>query len=149
MQSAQSIAGRLRWSNDRVKSLFPLTRSQILALSDEQTESIDALLFRYGSLVSQIQDHIFRYALELEQEDVQSMSNRDKTLAMEQFGAIDSARAFANVAEIRNKLMHDYPDDLAKQVDRINFAYSKVELLLQCVEKLDEHVKLRVQECGE
>jgi len=82
---------------------------------------MDAYLFRYGSLVSNIQDSIFKTICELEQESVSTMSNRDKTNLMERLGALPSAQVFASLVVIRNKLMHEYPEEAQKHFDKINF----------------------------
>jgi len=82
---------------------------------------MDAYLFRYGLLVSNIQDSIFKTIGELEQESVSTMGNRDKTNLMERLGALPSAQVFASLVVIRNKLMHVYPEEAQKHLDRINF----------------------------
>lgn len=98
--------------------------SRLEHLSDTDMEVMDAYLFRYGSLVSNIQDSIFKSIGELEQEPVSAMSDRDKANLMERLGALPSAQVFASLAIIRNKLMHEYPEEAQKHLDRINFITS-------------------------
>ena len=123
LDASASIANRLVYSIYRALdlNLAPLSMEKLAHLSDTELEVMDAYLFRYGSLVSNIQDSVFKTIGELEQESVSTMSNRDKTNLMERLGALPSAQAFATLAVIRNKLMHEYPEEAQKHLDRINF----------------------------
>ncbi len=49
------------------------------------------------------------------------ISNRDQSNLMERLGALPSAEDFSSLAVIRNKLMHDYPEETQKHSYRINF----------------------------
>ena len=116
-------ADRLVYSIGRIRNLglSPLTMGKLSVLSDADMEVMDAFIYRYGSLVANIQDAIFKSIGEIEQEPVNTMSNRDKSNLMERLGALPSAEEFSSIAYIRNKLMHDYPEEAQKQLDRMNF----------------------------
>jgi hypothetical protein len=94
-------------------------------------EMIDAYLFRYGSLASNLQDAVFKSIGEIEQEPVSTMSNRDRTVLMERVGALPSADDFSLVSIIRNRLMHEYPEETKKQIDRINFVMDESPQLVE------------------
>lgn len=121
---AQRI-GKLQQSVDRVEHLFPMTTERAATLTDDEEESIDALILRYSQCVSMIQDQIFRGIALLEQEDLTDKSNRDKALLMEKLGAIQSAADFGSASLLRNKLAHHYPDQSNAQVERINLAFDE------------------------
>ena len=123
IEASAHIADRLTYSIGRALShgIAPLTIEKLERLTDSDMEIMDAYLYRYGSLISNIQDDIFKAVGELEQEPVSSMSNRDKANLMERIGALPSAETFASLAIIRNKLMHEYPEEAQKQLERINF----------------------------
>ena len=146
-----SVADRLTYSITKARrlDLDPLSMEKLAVLSDDEMEVVDAYLFRYGSLVSNIQDAIFKSIGEVEQEQVSTMSNRDKTNLMERLGALPSAEEFSSLAVLRNKLMHDYPEELQKHLDRINFITSEsprlVEVFLgiaKYAEKFDIHISM-------
>ncbi len=128
-----SIADRLAYSISKAKrlNLDPLSIEKLAVLSDDEMEVIDAYLFRYGSLVSNIQDAIFKSIGEVEQEPVSTMSNRDKSNLMERLGALPSAEEFSSLAIVRNKLMHDYPEEMQKHLDRVNFITSEAPRLVE------------------
>ena len=128
-----NIADRLAYSIGRARALglAPLTVEKLASLSDNDMEVLDAYIFRYGSLVSNIQDSIFKSIAEVEQEPVSTMSNRDKTNLMERLGALPSAERFSSLAVIRNKLMHDYPEEMQKHLERLNFITDEAPRLVE------------------
>ncbi|HET9112666.1 MAG TPA: hypothetical protein VFN66_02205 [Burkholderiales bacterium] len=122
LEVTASVADRLVYSINKAQrlGLVPLVMEKLKSISDDEMETMDAYLFRYGSLVSNIQDSIFKSIGDIEQESVKDMSNRDKTNLMERIGVLPSAVEFSSLAIIRNKLMHDYPEEMQKHLDRIN-----------------------------
>ncbi len=128
-----SVADRLAYSIKKARrlDLAPLRMDKLAGLSDDEMEVLDAYLFRYGSLVSNIQDALFKSIGELEQEPVSTMSNRDKTNLMERLGALPSAEEFSSLAVLRKRLMHDYPEEMQKHLDRINFITSESPRLVE------------------
>lgn len=130
MQACAQRISKLQQSLDKIQGLFPLTLQSAAALTDEEEESIDALILRYSQCVSMIQDQIFRGIAYLEQEDVSDKSNRDKALLMEKLGAIQSAAAFGTAILLRNKLAHHYPDESKTQLERINLAVEESRFVI-------------------
>lgn len=103
---------------------FPLDLDRLAGLTDEQKESIDALILRYSQCVSMLQDQIFRGIAIAEQENLSDKSNRDKTLLMEKLGVIQSADAFGTAAILRNKFSHHYPEKSKDQLNKLNLRTS-------------------------
>ena len=65
---------KLAYSVNKNRELFPLGIGTVTMLTDEQEESIDALILRYAQSVSMIQDQIFRGIAYAEQEDLSDKS---------------------------------------------------------------------------
>lgn len=152
LSSSLSISDRLSYSIHKAdkQKMHSLTVEQIKNLNDDDLELLDAYLFRYGSLVSSIQDGLFKTIAEIEMEPFNKLSNRDKTNLMERLGALPSAQAFSSLAIIRNKLMHEYPDDIDKHAERINSIIDKssdlIYVLIDIIkysEKFDIHMDLQ------
>ena len=137
---AQRI-GKLRLSIDKTKGLFPLTTQGVAALTDDEEESIDALILRYSQCVSMIQDQIFRGIAYLEQEDIGDKSNRDKALLMEKLGAIQSADEFGTAALLRNKFAHHYPDQSQSRVDRLNLVIEESAFVVLAFASIEAHLR--------
>ena len=133
LDASLHVANRLAYSISRALELgiAPLSMERLDQFGDLEMEVMDAYLYRYGSLVSNIQDSIFKSIGEIENEPVTTMSNRDKANLMERIGALPSAQAFSTFVVIRNKLMHDYPEEAQKQLDRLNFITSEAPNLVR------------------
>lgn len=121
---------KLGYSLNKSRVLFPMTRERIESLSDDQEESIDALILRYSQCVSMIQDQVFRGIAYVEQEDISDKSNRDKSLLMEKLGAIKSADDFGSAAVLRNKFSHYYPEEVDLRIERLNLIVEEAEFVI-------------------
>jgi len=122
---------KLTYSLNKNRYLFPLAIETINSLTDEQEESLDALILRYSQSVSMIQEQIFRGIAYAEQEDISDKSNRDKVLLMEKLGAIRSADDFGTAALLRNKFSHHYPEDAGQRIERLNLVVQEAELVIE------------------
>lgn len=121
---------KLAYSLNKNRTLFPITLARVEALTDDQEESIDALILRYSQCVAMIQDQIFRGIAYVEQEDLSDKSNRDKTRLMEKLGAIQSADDFGTAAILRNKFSHHYPEEASLRIERLNLVVAEAEYVI-------------------
>ncbi len=132
---------KLRFSIQKNASLFPLTPALLASLSDEQEESIDALILRYSQCVSMMQDQLFRGIAYLEQEDISDKSNRDKTLLMEKLGAIKSAEDFGTATMLRNKFSHHYPEETIDRLERLNLVMNEADFVITCFSNISAYLE--------
>ncbi len=132
---------KLAYSLDKNQKLFPMDAERISALTDEEEESIDALILRYAQCVSMIQDQIFRGIAYAEQEDLSDKSNRDKSLLMEKLGAIRSAEEFGTAASLRNKFAHHYPEESAARIERLNLVITEASFVVETFEQISRYLE--------
>lgn len=137
---AQRIV-KLRQSVEKLEHLLPLNLQAAAALSDEEEESLDALILRYSQCVSMIQDQIFRGIAHVEQEDITDKSNRDKALLMEKLGAIQSAEAFGTAIMLRNKFSHHYPDESKVHIERINLIIEESRFVIATFAAISDYLR--------
>ncbi len=128
--------GKLAYSLNKNRVLFPLSIETVSHLSDEQEESVDALILRYSQSVAMIQDQIFRGIAYAEQEDLSDKSNRDKLLLMEKLGAIRSANDFGTAAVLRNKFAHHYPEAVTDRIARLNLVVEEADFVIEVFKEL-------------
>ena len=121
---------KLAWSLNKNRALFPLTPAGVAALTDDQEESIDALILRYAQCVAMIQEQLFRGIAYVEREDMSDKSNRDKARLMEKLGAIQSADDFGTAAVLRNKFSHHYPEEASLRIERLNLVMAEAEYVI-------------------
>lgn len=134
---------KLTYSLNKNRDLFPLIIKSVAHFSDEQEESIDALILRYSQIVAMIQDQIFRGIAYLEQEDLSNKSNRDKVLLMEKLGAIRSADEFGTAAVLRNKFAHHYPETIVDRIARLNLVIEEADFVIGVFEDVLAFMRLK------
>lgn len=130
VEACRQRLAKLAYSVNKNRGLFPLEIGTVKKLTDDQEESIDALILRYAQSVSMIQDQIFRGIAYAEQEDLSDKSNRDKVLLMEKLGAIRSADEFGTAAMLRNKFSHHYPEDAEQRIDKLNLVVQEADFVI-------------------
>ena len=131
LEVSHRIASRLAWSSGRVAVFMPLSIASLAGLKDEEVERLDAFLLRYASLTGAVQDQVTKALLRLEEEDLSDKTRKDQRLLLEKAGALDPAMEFGNIAELRNRLAHVYPDDPEKQAAILNETYKRALDLIQ------------------
>ena len=131
---------KFKYSLEKNQSCFPLDISSLLLITDEQEESIDALILRYSQCVTMIQEQIFKGIAYLEQEDISDKSNRDKALLMEKLGAIRSAEDFGTAALLRNKFAHHYPEAPQSRIDRLNLLPLEASFVLDAFGEIEKYL---------
>ncbi len=141
LSSGRKIAVRLEKSNARVAVLFPLDARAVSRLTDEDEERLDAFLHRFSSLAASVQDHVGRALLVAEEEDLSEASRKDQRLLLEKLGALDAGLAFGVIAQLRNRLVHSYPDDLARQAEILNQVHSKTADLIDAFQGMAAYAR--------
>lgn len=141
MQACSQRIDKLRLSVKKTRGLFPLTLERATTLTEDEEESVDALILRYSQCVSMIQDQLFRGIAYLEQEDISDKSNRDKALLMEKLGAIQSADAFGTATVLRNKFSHHYPDQSLLRLERLNLVVDESRYVIGAFESITHYLR--------
>ena len=101
---------------------YVVTPTEYAGFGTEKLFAVDALFHRYTSLISVMQDRLFRSIAVVEQEDVDRISRRDLTELMEKLGALSDAARFSESAIARNILAHTYLSHVDDRAERLNEA---------------------------
>lgn len=141
LAACQQRIEKLRYSVEKNQGFFPLSLQRATQLSDQEEESIDALILRYSQCVSMIQDQIFRGIAYLEQEDLSDKSNRDKALLMEKLGAIKSAEEFGTATMLRNKFSQHYPEESVARLERLNLVIEEAVFVLDSFQVITHYLQ--------
>jgi hypothetical protein len=141
MQACGQRIDKLRLSVEKTKALFPMTLESATNLTEDEEESVDALILRYSQCVSMIQEQVFRGIAYLEQEDISDKSNRDKALLMEKLGAIRSADAFGTATVLRNKFSHHYPEQSRSRLERLNLVIDESRFVIGAFESIGQYLQ--------
>ena len=99
---------------------YVVTPTEYAGLGTEKLFAVDALFHRYMSLVSVMQDRLFRSIAVVEQEEVDRISRRDLTELMAKLGALSDAARFSESAIARKILAHTYLSHVDDRAERLN-----------------------------
>lgn len=102
-------AARLKGSLAQTASWMPLTADRLSQLSLDQVAFLDMMTMRFGKLQDVIGAKIFSLILDILGEDATSLI--DKLNKLERLGYVNDVNWWMDLREIRNQVMHDYPDD--------------------------------------
>lgn len=115
---------------------FPISIENYINFGTEQIRCIDQFIFRLSKLQDAIGSKIFRYTLNLLDEDVESLPMRDILNKLERFQLIPSVEEWNYIRELRNEIAHDYPLYENETVTILNELFTKVDVVIAIYEKL-------------
>lgn len=121
---------------------FPITLEAYQSFDSEQIRCIDQFIFRFSKLQDAIGAKIFRYILEILEEDVTSLPMRDILNRLERFSIIPSADEWVYIRELRNEIAHDYPLYENEVVAILNELFVKVDVVIDIYHKLKAYMPL-------
>ena len=106
---------------------------------------MDALIKRFEQLQNGLQDQLFRSLALAEGEDLRDRSRRDLAELMERLGVIESAQAWSELAVLRNRLAHAYPNDKRRQVRVLNETYEATGRVIAAFDRAAARARSRLR----
>ena len=103
-----------------------------------QKFALNALIFRFSKLQDLIGAKIFRLYLEFNGFLTANISYFDILKEIEKEGVVD-IDSWGELRELRNKIAHDYPQELEEMIESINLFIDKSQDLIDISQKL-EHI---------
>lgn len=137
LEICQRHADRLAWAMAQLRDKFPLTASDIKALSDDQLAVLDQFSTRFAKLQDAMGTKLFPAVLELSKEPGDYSAFLDKLNRLEKIGAIESTEQWLLLREMRNQFAHDYPDDSELQAAILNKSYLLAAVLLTALKRIE------------
>lgn len=137
-------AERLQNAYKHLLTDYPFTKDYFATPSYEQLANTDHLTSRFSKLQDIIGTKIFPLILKLQGEDITRLSYLDRLHLLEKFDFLENTEGWCQMREVRNHLMHEYPDDLDLMAKYFNEAMIETKKLLEYWEvlkiKIDELV---------
>jgi hypothetical protein len=131
-------AVRLRSAMEVLASLMPLDGSGMAHLDDEGVRALDQFVYRFGKLQDACGNQLFSALLDVLQEPVREWSMRDRMNRLEQLGYLTRLDDWDAIRAVRNRLVHEYPDDPARQAAILALAWRWANPLLDIAEHVAE-----------
>ena len=123
-----------------------LQAQDLLRLSKEDQRLLDQFAYRYIRLQDDMGARLMSAILRAQEEDVSSMSVKDRLDRLEQLGWLPSAEEWSDLRRIRNEFAHDYPDTTAERFARFQLATQSAAKILQTFEQISQKLQGRFPE---
>ena len=134
-QETQKHIDLIEESLDVLKDALPIKNYDDLA--QLQRFALNALIFRFSKLQDIIGAKIFRNYLEYSGYNTAEKSFFDILKEIEKEGIVD-IDSWDILREIRNKIAHDYPEELDEMLEGINLFIEKSSELVTIAKKLEQ-----------
>ena len=106
------------------------------SLNQLQRFALNALIFRFSKLQDLIGSKIFRFYLDFSGFNIQDKSFFDILKEIEKEGIVD-IDSWDELRELRNKVAHDYPQELDEVIESINLFVKRSLFLVAIARKLE------------
>ena len=134
---ANTHASRLLFAVNKVELWLPVTEEFLKNLENEDVAILDMLTSRFGKLQDLIGSKIFPLILDILGEN--DLSFKDKLHKLEKLKIIKDAEWWMQVREVRNQLIHDYPDDYDMLAANLNQMLPSIKALLSEWESIQKN----------
>ncbi len=104
----------------------------------EKIKTIDSFIYRFIKLQDLMGEKLFKLFLDEIGEYKDSMSLIDILDKLEKFGIISKASQWMEYRKLRNKLIHEYPNNEQDVIDGIYLAidaFDEIEIILENIDK--------------
>jgi len=109
----------------------------------ESVKVIDTFIFRFIKLQDYLCRKLFRRFLDVIGELFENMSFIDILDKLERLGIIESTEEWLEIRRLRNKLTHDYPQELEEIKEEIKIAIDKVNILERAIINIEKYLSKR------
>lgn len=107
----------------------------------ETVKIIDTFIFRFIKLQDFLGQKLFRRFLDEIGELEENMSFLDVLDKLEKLGIINSVENWIEIRKLRNKLTHEYPDELEEVRKELRIAIDKINLFEEVIIKIENYLK--------
>ncbi len=129
-KSCDLHATRLQAACQRLEPLLPLKFDRISVLSIEELGYMELMMSRFSKLQDTIGAKLFPLILHFSQQDVANYSFLDILHKLEKLELLPSSSWWLKIRELRNHLVHDYPENPQLMADNFNQAVIAAKELL-------------------
>jgi len=131
---------RLQEILNALKRLYPLNVEKYQDLGLEEKNLLDSLAFRFSKLQDLIGSKIFREYLREVGFVTEEKTFLELLMEIEKEGIID-VDTWSDFRKMRNLIAHDYPEDVEKKVEAINYLVENAPILMEVVRKIESKIE--------
>jgi hypothetical protein len=132
---------RLKKALEEIKELGNI---ESIDLNDfEVIKTVDTFVFRFMKLQDYVGNRLFKAFLITVGDYADTMSFVDVLDKLEKLGIVSSTEEWLKIRKLRNKLAHEYPDELEEIKEDLKEAINYAEVLEQTIERIKNYLKDR------
>jgi len=131
---------RLKEILKALEELYPLSVDRYSNLSLAEKNLLDSLAFRFSKLQDLIGSKIFREYLKEVGFVTEGKTFLELLREIENEGIID-IDTWSDFRKMRNLIAHDYPEEVEKKVEAINYLTENAPILIEVVRKIESKAK--------
>jgi len=109
----------------------------------EIVKVIDTFIYRFIKLQNYLGQKLFKNFLRVIGEDYENLSFIDILDNLKKLGIIFSAEEWIEIRKLRDKITHEYPDELEYIKEEIKLALQKIDLFINTLKNISNYVKDR------
>ncbi len=121
---------RLLSAKKRLGNFMPFDIDSYNNLDEVEISTIDQMIFRFSKLQDTLGDKIFPFILELNAENVKTMTFIDRLNRLEELELLYKDD-WMSLRKDRNEIAHEYSFNQEEVVDSINLIFNRVDDLLK------------------
>lgn len=130
LKSCDIHASRLQAACECLNPLLPLKVEKIPNLTIKELASMELMMSRFSKLHDTIDAKLFPLTLQLQQQNELNYSFLDMLHRLEKLKVLPSSSWWLKIRELRNHLVHDYPENPELMVDNFNQAIVEAHELM-------------------
>ena len=139
---AYRSAKLLVMSFHRTSKLIPITFEEMIKMSPDNLDRLDAFRVRFCDLQDSLGNKIFRSILALEEEEIGSQL--DILNKMEKRQIFSSFNEWKNLRNVRNLFAHDYPDTDDQKAEALNIAHKYTFQLIEILNNVKKYAEKEI-----
>lgn len=131
---------RIHMAMNFLQPLYPLTAEKVKNFQEKELLYTELLINRFGKLQDMLGAKIINYFLDLSLELNTNSSMIDKINYLERIQIIDHAYLWQEMRNVRNRVAHEYPDQLELSAKYLNEIIELTPKLIQFFENIKNKI---------
>jgi uncharacterized protein with HEPN domain len=140
LQTAQNSLNDLKNYIEKIDIFLPIDYKNYEDLITNSKETLDAIAFRFNKIQSTLGEKIFKLFLIETGFDINEKSFFEILNELERLNIL-TRKEWIILREIRNKISHDYPQEIAENIENLNKMVTAVNYFEKILTKIKEKLE--------
>jgi uncharacterized protein YutE (UPF0331/DUF86 family) len=132
---------RLQFALDKLKNIMPVSDQGVINMQEQEFLYFEVLTGRFSKLQDFVGKQLIDLYLEVHKEDTDGLTMIDKINKLEKLGLINNAEFWDELRQLRNHLIHEYPNHPDLTAQYLNKTYELARPLITLTNKLTNSIE--------